>query len=316
MGPLDDITFGGGGLDRVAEIRPDSQAVAELLAREDARVLPLWRGRLLIAQGRLAALPAGHAAFDGADEPPVLLGREASGAGLFARPVSDWAGAPERPDPAEAVADPRIAAGRFVELRGAMAGLGSRDSELAAMARAVLNWHAAHRFCARCGAPSRMAEAGWRRDCAACGTPHFPRTDPVVIMLVTHGDAVLLGRAPAWPETMHSVLAGFVEPGETVEAAVRREVAEEVGVAVGPVRYVASQPWPFPASLMLGCRAEALGRARPVLRPDPAEIAAAHWVPRQEMARIFAGENARIAAPIMGSIARHLLWNWLAGRLD
>ncbi|WP_341211680.1 NAD(+) diphosphatase [uncultured Limimaricola sp.] len=316
MGPLDDITFGGGGLDRAAEIRGDSQAVATLVARPDTWVIPLWRGRVPLAEGRLKGVPPDHALFEGAPEAAVLLGRDSTGAGIFARPIADWPGAPEAPDPSEAVDCPGMAGARFAELRGTMATLEPRDAELAAMARAVLNWHASHRFCARCGAPSVLAEAGWRRDCPACGTPHFPRTDPVVIMLVTHGDAVLLGRAPAWPDTMHSVLAGFVEPGETVEAAVRREVLEEVGVTVGPVRYVASQPWPFPASLMLGCRGEVTGPERPILRPDPAEIAAAHWVSRQRLARIFAGEDTQIRAPLNGSIARHLMWNWLAGRLD
>jgi NAD+ diphosphatase len=316
MGPLDDIIFGGGGLDRAAEIRGDSRAVAALVAQPGTRVLPLWRGRVLLEEGRLTGLPPDHALFDGAPEAAVLLGRDSAGAAILARPIADWPGAPEAADPAEAVVHPCLGLAGFAELRGTMATLDPRDAELAAMARAVLNWHDSHRFCARCGGPSVLAQAGWRRDCPACGTPHFPRTDPVVIMLVTHGDAVLLGRAPAWPEAMHSVLAGFVEPGETVEAAVRREVLEEVGVTVGSVRYVASQPWPFPASLMIGCQGEVSGSERPVLRPDPVEIAAAHWVSRQRLARIFAGEDAQIRAPLKGSIARHLMWNWLAGRLD
>ncbi|EYD72592.1 NAD(+) diphosphatase [Limimaricola hongkongensis] len=320
MAASDRITFGGGGLDRAAALRGDSRAVAALAARPGARVLPLWRGRMLLSGEGLVALPFDHPALAGAtpaeEAETVLLGRCAAGEGIWARPLSDWDGAPQETAPGEEVAHPAIGGAAFAELRGRMAGLGAREAELAAMGRAVLNWHDAHRFCARCGAPSHVAEAGWRRACPACGAQHFPRTDPVVIMLVTHGDAVLLGRAPGWPEAMHSVLAGFVEPGETAEAAVRREVAEEVGVTVGPVDYVASQPWPFPASLMLGFHARVTGPERPVLRPDPAEIAAAHWVPRQRLARIFAGEDHAIRAPLRGAIARHLMWNWLAGRLD
>lgn len=324
MGHLDRITFGGGGLDRAAALRIDSEGCAALAARPGARVLPLWRGRVLLAEDRLAGLPFDHEALAedeagvGADAAAetVLLGRDAAGEGIWARRLPDWPGVPEAVAPEEEVAHPAIEGAVFAELRGRMAVLDARDAELAAMGRAVLNWHASHRFCAACGARSQVSQAGWRRDCPACDTPHFPRTDPVVIMLVTHGDAVLLGRAPGWPERMYSVLAGFVEPGETAEAAVRREVAEEVGVAVGHVGYVASQPWPFPASLMLGFHARVEGAERPVLRPDPAEIAAAQWVSRQRLARIFAQEDAEIRAPLRGAIARHLMWNWLAGRMD
>lgn len=320
MGLLDRITFGGGGLDRAAALRIDPEGLAALAARPGARVLPLWRGRMLLAGDRLVALPFDQEALAGGGEDlaaeTVLLGRDAAGEGVWVRRLPDWPGAPETMAPEEEVAHPAIKGAGFAELRGRIATLDARDAELAAMGRAVLNWHASHRFCAACGARSQVAQGGWRRDCPACATPHFPRTDPVVIMLVTHGDAVLLGRAPGWPERMYSVLAGFVEPGETAEAAVRREVAEEVGVAVGPVGYVASQPWPFPASLMLGFRARVEGPERPALRPDPLEIAAAQWVSKQRLARIFAEEDAEIRAPLRGAIARHLMWNWLAGRLD
>ena len=154
--------------------------------------------------------------------------------------------------------------------------------------------------------------AGWQRICGACGAQHFPRTDPVVIMLVTRGNNVLLGRSPGWPEGMFSCLAGFMEPGEPMEAAVRREVLEETGIKVGSVRYLASQPWPYPASLMLGAAAEALDEA---ITLDPAELEAARWVSREDMARAFAGEHPEIRAPRRGAIAGFLLRNWLADRL-
>ena len=154
--------------------------------------------------------------------------------------------------------------------------------------------------------------AGWQRDCPACGAHHFPRTDPVVIMLITHGNSVLLGRSPGWPEGMYSCLAGFVEPGETIEAAVRREVFEESGVRVGAVNYVASQPWPFPASLMFGCQGIALGTE---LNIDRDEIEDARWVPREELADAFAGQHPDILPARKGAIARFLLEHWLADRL-
>jgi NAD+ diphosphatase len=155
--------------------------------------------------------------------------------------------------------------------------------------------------------------AGWQRDCPACGGHHFPRTDPVVIMLITHGNDVLLGRSPGWPEGMYSLLAGFIEPGETIEAAVRREVFEEAGIRVGEVGYLASQPWPFPASLMFGCRGAALDRDITI---DPKEIENAQWVSKERLARIFANEDPEIRPARNGAIAHFILWNWLADRLD
>jgi NAD+ diphosphatase len=201
----------------------------------------------------------------------------------------------------------------FAELRGIMTLLSPRDAELAATAKAVQGWHATHPFCARCGEKSEMAMAGWQRDCPACGHHHFPRTDPVVIMLITHGNSVLLGRSPGWPEGMYSLLAGFIEPGETMEAAVRREVFEEAGVHVGEVTYLASQPWPFPASLMFGCAGTALSTELVI---DPVEIEDALWVSREEMAQAFAGDHPTILPARKGAIAHFLLENWLADRLD
>ena len=155
--------------------------------------------------------------------------------------------------------------------------------------------------------------AGWQRNCPSCGAQHFPRTDPVVIMLVTHGNRALLGRSPGWPEGMYSCLAGFVEPGETLEAAVRREVLEEAGIRIGTVRYLASQPWPFPASLMIGCAAEAL---TDTITRDPAELEDAIWITREEALATLSGERPDILPARKGAIAHFLLSNWLADRLD
>lgn len=299
------VTFGGSSLDRAADLRGSAAALAGLAGRPGARLVLLGREGPLVegpeAAPRLARLPwAAEAPGDAAGRlPHVFLGRE-EGEGLWAASAPREAGdpGPER---------------RWAELRSVMARLSARDAELAATAKAVLGWHAGHGFCATCGQRSKATQAGWRRDCPACGTQHFPRTDPVVIMLVTRGNAVLLGRSPGWPEGMVSLLAGFVEPGETMEAAVRREVREEAGVRVGRVAYLASQPWPFPASLMLGCRAEALSEE---IALDPHELEWAGWVSRERLLRVFLGEDAAIRPPRPGAIAGFLLREWLADRLD
>ena len=155
--------------------------------------------------------------------------------------------------------------------------------------------------------------AGWQRNCPACGTSHFPRTDPVVIMLITHGNSVLMGRSPGWPEGMYSLLAGFDEPGETLEAAVRREVLEEAGVRIGQVGYLTSQPWPFPASLMFGCQGQATSEDITI---DPTEIEDALWVSREEMMEVFEGNHPKMLPARKGAVAHFLLENWLADTLD
>jgi len=201
----------------------------------------------------------------------------------------------------------------FSELRMVMTRLTPRAAELAATAKAIIGWHSTHGFCSRCGTRSDVAQGGWQRVCPACKAHHFPRTDPVVIMLITHGSSVLMGRSPGWPDGMYSLLAGFVEPGETLEAAVRREVFEETGVHVGAVNYLASQPWPFPASLMFGCGGEATSRDITI---DPDEIEDAMWVSRDEMMTAFAGQHPVLKPARKGAIAHLLIRNWLADTLD
>lgn len=312
------VTFGGSGLDRAAGVRRRPADLARLL-EDGGRVLPVWRGKPLFAGAEAGWLPSGHPALAAAEGPPVFLGLDA-GVARFAADISAW-----EPDAAETPetgtffdateqhhpALPREC--RFAELRGVMAVLPARDAELAATAKAIFGWHRSHRFCSACGAPSEVVEAGWHRRCPACGADHFPRTDPVVIMLVTRGERTLLGRSPGWPEGMYSCLAGFMEPGETIEAAVRREVGEETGVEVGPVRYLASQPWPWPSSLMLGCEGRALSEA---ITLDPRELEDARWVTRAEVAAALAGTHPSIRRPRNGSIAGFLLTNWIADRLE
>lgn len=310
------VTFGGSGLDRHAALRRDVAGLAEALSR--GLVLPLWRGKPLMDGPRPAWVPAGHPVLALAG-PPVFLGLD-EGTPRFAADLSDWspeAGA-EAPEAgffdATVQRHPAMTGGEgFLELRGVMTGLTAREAELVATAKALLQWHRSHGFCSACGARSDPAMGGWQRSCPSCGAQHFPRTDPVVIMLVTQGNSVLLGRSPGWPEGMFSLLAGFVEPGETLEAAVRREVVEETGVRCGPVSYLASQPWPFPASLMIGARTEALGRD---IRVDPDELEQALWLTREELVQAFAGRHPLVRPARHGSIAHFILRNWLADRLD
>jgi NAD+ diphosphatase len=311
------VTFGGSGLDRAAELRKDEAGLAAALAR--GWILPLWRGKVLAsAEGGLGWLRPGDPALALA-RAPLFLGHDGDQP-RFAADLSDWmpeAGA----DAVEAgFMDPTVQhhpalgfALGFHELRALMARLSPREAELAATAKALVQWHRSHGFCAACGAESKVAQGGWQRSCPTCGAQHFPRTDPVVIMLVTRGNSVLLGRSPGWPEGIFSVLAGFVEPGETLEAAVRREVLEEAGITCGAVGYLASQPWPFPASLMIGMRTEATSSA---IALDPAELEHALWVTREELVQVMADRHPAIRPPRRGAIAEFLLRNWLADRLD
>lgn len=316
------VTFGGSGLDRAGELRSDEAAITAARHHADSLAILFWRGKPLIKKeepSSLMRLAMDHAVLQDAHPGAVLLGRE-DGRAIFGFDLSSWTPVDLDNsmlggflDPSEQT-HPALEAGLvFAELRRVMTWLSPRDAELAATGKAVFGWHDTHRFCARCGAQTDMAQGGWQRRCPACSGAHFPRTDPVVIMLITHGNSVLMGRSPGWPAGMYSLLAGFVEPGETLEAAVRREVFEEAGVIVGEVSYLASQPWPFPASLMMGCAGLATSRQITI---DPVEIEDALWVTREEMMQIFAGEHASILPARNGAIAHFLLENWLADRLE
>ncbi len=309
------MTFGSGGIDRAA----DQRSKAADLAKEAQEVILLWRGKPMLRGDQLVRVAAGHPVLQDAGPDLVLLGRDAGGL-VFAADLSGWTPDDLDTETLDTFLDPSeqrhpaLPDGPvFAELRSVMTRLSRSDAELAATARAIFGWHRSHRFCAACGQESLFALGGWQRDCPACNTHHFPRTDPVVIMLITHGNSVLVGRSPGWPAGMYSLLAGFVEPGETLEAAVRREVLEESGITVGPVSYLASQPWPFPSSLMFGCRGEALDREITI---DPAEIEDARWVTREEMSDVIAGQHPEILPARKGAIAHFLLENWLADRLD
>lgn len=322
MKDAEHVTFGGSALDRASEIRSNPAALAAAAADPNARAIVFWRGKPLIAPERpagLVRLPLDHAVLGAPQMAPILLGRE-NGGPVFAVDLSNWTPADADDADLGAFLDPSEQRHPdlpdwmvFAELRRVMTWLTPRDAELGAAGKAILGWHEIHRFCARCGSTSSPSQGGWQRLCDSCGASHFPRTDPVVIMLITHGDSVLVGRSPGWPAGMYSLLAGFVEPGETLEAAVRREVFEEAGVRVGEVGYLASQPWPFPASLMFGCWGEAIGRE---ITLDPVEIEDALWITREEMMDISQGLNPAVKPARKGAIAHFLIERWLTDTLD
>jgi NAD+ diphosphatase len=321
-GPLlDGLAFIADPLDRAMERREDAEAVAALRARADARAILIARDMpvLMKAGGELdALLPLEEIEALGGARVEALLGILPGGAPVFAALIADEA-VREEADASDGFLDRRVlvAPGRddlkLVDLRSlAAAGLAPPDqASMLAEAKALMHWHARRRFCSNCGRTSDVAAAGWRRECRHCGMQHFPRTDPVVIMLAIDGEDCLLGRQPRFPKGMYSALAGFVEPGETIEAAVRREIREEAGIACGGVGYFASQPWPFPSSLMIGCFVEARSRSIVV---DRTELEDARWFSRAETLALLERRHPdRLAAPIPMAIAHHLIKRWAAG---
>jgi len=312
--------FHGNPLDRASDRRDDAAFLAELRARPDARTLLIARDMPILARGdpREAFFTrAAVEALAGA-KLEILLGLEPSGAPVFAALLPDEA-VEQRADNSDGFLDRRelVVPGRedleLIDLRSiALQGLlAPATIAILGEAKAIADWHARHGFCAKCGAPSRIAAAGWRRECDICKSQHFPRTDPVVIMLAVDGDRCLLGRQARFPKGMYSALAGFVEPGETIEEAVRREIHEEARIECGAVRYVASQPWPFPSSLMIGCLAEA--KSRDIL-VDGHELEDARWFTRDEVEAMFAKRHPQgITAPHVMAIAHHILRFWLEG---
>src|SRR5436190_8802192 len=297
--------FAGNPLDRVSERRRDTAWIGELLADPAARLLPLCDLRPLTRGTDKLEL----------DWQPVAPWREPieRGATLIFLGLDDG-----RPYFAIDAGAAEVAGGdrEPIDARSLAPLLAGGEAAILAEARSLIDWHARHRFCAQCGSPTRVASAGWVRRCPDCRASHFPRTDPVVIMLAIHGDRALLGRNKRRAGARFSCLAGFVEPGETLEEAVRREVREESGVRCGRVRYLAAQPWPFPSSLMIGFLAEALTEEITV---DPEELAEARWFHRDEIrgrvARAAAGTDAPTHVTITPAIAmaHHICRRWSNG---
>ena len=290
-------------VDRAAELRHDPAAVAVLEADTRARAFIIGGERVVMHKGVPYNDPTFTLAAAGTVSPKqeqVFLGRH-DGAPLFGIAID--------PDAAEQLK------GRndllVTDLRSIATGALVAPEHLPplAAAKALLAWHRHHRFCSNCGAPTRLTQAGWRRDCAACGAEHFPRTDPVVIMLAIHGECCLLGRQSRFAKGMWSCLAGFVEPGETIEDAVRRETLEEAGIVCGRVAYFASQPWPFPTSLMIGCHAQALTTE---LKVDRSELEDARWFERDEVAAMMLRRHPDgLTATHPFAIAHHIIRAWL-----
>jgi len=288
------LAFSGSPLDRAEALRRDDAEIVRLMQSPKARRIVLKNGEPLISpDGRLVRLDMADPAFEMQGE-PVFLGLQDE-LPLFA---ADCAAEGE-PFDDNRFSDPRAAAMRL-ELA---------ETAIFAQARSLLLWRARHRYCSACGEPTRQAAGGQKRICDPCNSEHFPRTDPVVIMLATDGDRCLLGRQAAWPPRMWSALAGFMEIGETIEEACARELHEETGVRIdtGAVRYVASQPWPFPSSLMIGLIAPAIETE---LTIDEAELETARWFSRDEARAMLAGEHPDVDVPPKIAIARRLLEVW------
>ena len=280
------------GLDRADNLRADPQAQALLRARADARVLvlaglsPVLDADHRLSWAPLASLPA--------ETETVFLGLDGE--------VPVFAAVPGHGDerPAYLQKPDWLAIGL----------LGASELALYGGARSLVDWHARHRFCARCGKATQIAKGGWQRDCPGCQAQHFPRTDPVAIMLVEHDGALLLGRGAHFPPRSYSALAGFIEPGETIEQAVAREVFEEAGVRVHSVSYIASQPWPFPSQLMIGCHGYADARDLVI---DRTELDDARWFTRAEVTEAMANRKDGVAfiPPPAHAIACQMLSWWL-----
>lgn len=301
-----EITFAArtSQLDRAAHMRDLSD---DLLKHRRAALLPMWQGRLLIdltGDGpSLGWVPPLREYLNAATEEPVFLGMS----GETPCFTADFSHLQQ-----ERVDAYFCDGAKFIDLRSVAVDLTPASATIAATAKGMVGWHGTHRFCANCGTPTGIDQGGWRRACPNCEALHFPRTDPVVIMIVIRDDQVLVGRKSSWPSGLYSLLAGFMEPGETLEEAVRRETKEEAGIQVGRVRYLACQPWPFPSSLMLGCLAEGLSSTITV---DHTELEDAQWVSRAKMEVILAGKHPRMGAPRKDAIASVLLNAWIDGTL-
>lgn len=291
------VAFAGSPLDRADHIRADPDALAGLMN---------WRARLMKLDGLMPVIgEMGELGWgtlaDAADDAELVFLGLIEGKGCFAA-------VPEQGATGPAYANPAI--------WQAMQMLSPPDLATYGVARSLVDWHARHQFCARCGAGTKLTKGGWQRNCDACDAQHFPRTDPVTIMLVEHSGRLLLGRQPRFPPKAFSALAGFVEPGETIEEAVAREVFEEAGVRVRDVEYIATQPWPFPSQLMIGCYSTALDEA---LTIDATEIEEARWFTRAEIEQAMAAgretaledDAISFVPPPPSAIAHNLLVWWL-----
>ena len=301
-------TFAGNPLDRASDRRADPEWIRSRLADADALAVAMWNGKPLVEAApvggnalRIAYLPAQLTReVVASDERLLFLGLSGEIA-VFAVDLEGSA------DPADG---PLSGFGRFEDLRSIAARLPAHDAAILATAKAMFEWRRRHGFCAACGQPTMPADGGWKRVCDACRSEHFPRTDPVVIMLPTLGDRCLLGRQAIWPKGMFSALAGFLEPGETIEEACAREVKEEAGLTTVSVAYHSTQPWPYPSSLMIGLLAEV---SDDNATPDQTELDEVRWFTREEAGALLRGELTDAWAPPPMAIAHQLIKTWSQG---
>jgi NAD+ diphosphatase len=303
--PLDAFTnvFAGNPLDRASYQRSDTDWVKQKIADPDSLAMVLWNGKPMVEDrngggSQIAYVRAAMAEeLSDAGERLLFMGLWKETA-VFALDMEGQL------DPADG---PMQGMGRFEDLRAIALELPAGDAAMAATAKAMFEWRRRHRYCANCGQPSEPSDGGWRRQCPACKTEHFPRTDPVVIMLAIRDDRCLLGRQAAWPKGMYSALAGFLEPGESIEEACAREIFEEAGLRTARVRYHSTQPWPYPSSLMIGLIAEVEeGEAT----PDQTELEEVRWFTREEARALIGVKLPGARAPGSVAIAHQLIKAW------
>lgn len=295
-----DIPLGANPVDRAAHRRLDTNWLSAAQESDAVLICCLQSGDLVTTDDGNGLLWLGPEAVK-LEGQRIFLGEDKNGAPIFAINL------PEGFSPEGTLLDGR---GALNDMRKSAGRLSALEANLASTARSIFEWHRTHPYCARCGAESVPVEAGWKRVCRTCNAEHFPRTDPVAIMLPVQGDKCLLGRSPGWPAGFYSCLAGFVEPGETIEQAAAREVFEEAGIICQPesAEYLFCQPWPFPSSLMVGLLLEA---DTTEIKVDPAELEDAIWVTRAEARDIIEGKHADIGAPFSIAIAYHVLKAWV-----
>jgi NAD+ diphosphatase len=289
--------FAGSPLNRASERRPDADWLAGKLAEPETRVLALWNGAPLLKDGALVWLDGGFAQHLADEERRLFLGLDGETA-VFAIDLEGEA------DPC---AGPLAGRGAFGNLREAAETLPIPDTGILATAKSLFDWRRRHRHCSVCGQPSRAVDGGWKRVCPACKAQHFPRVDPCVIMLPIFDDRCLVGRQASWPPGRYSALAGFQEPGESIEEACAREVKEESGLTVMSVRYHSSQPWPYPSNLMIGLFAEV---SDDQAQPDEAELEAVAWLTKADAQAMVEGRLEGFAATNPIAIAHHLIKAW------
>jgi NAD+ diphosphatase len=300
LGPQPRLGYTASALDRMAQRRDDEASIKALCEHARAGVYVV-SGELIVLKNAAGEIfdplfSAAEARALGAVRESVFLGA------VNEAPRFGFGLDPQAAEALKARNDLKVTDLRSIAVQGLV---GADDLPPLAEAKALLGWHARHRFCSNCGSPTHVVQAGWRRDCPVCKTQHFPRTDPVVIMLVIAGERCVLGRSQRFAPTMWSCLAGFIEPGETIEEAVRREVLEEAGIVCGEVKYFASQPWPFPSSLMIGCHAEALSDKIVI---DHEELEDARWFDRAELASMLKRQHKDgLTTPPPVAIAHHII---------